>query len=156
MNRLILAACVALLLSTTAAFAGPGGHGNGHGKQEHQRSHAAARVEHHGNRHAAVHREWRRDGHRTTRHYARHTQDWKAAGLHDNGRHLGQRRHAWERGQRLPTNYLDQRYYVNDYATYHLTQPPAGYQWVRPYPDNNRYYLVQTVTGLISQILGGR
>lgn len=78
---------------------------------------------------------------------------WTRGGRHDNGRHLGQRKH-WSRGERLPHVYLVPRYYVRDYAVYRLAPPPRGMVWVRPYPDARDFYLVQAATGLISQILG--
>lgn len=71
---------------------------------------------------------------------------------HDNGLHLGQHKQAFRRGEHVPTVYLQQRYYVQDYRTYHLAPPPRGYRWVRP--DDGRYLLIATATGLISQILG--
>jgi Ni/Co efflux regulator RcnB len=48
--------------------------------------------------------------------------------------------------------YLQPRYYVQDYRTYHLAPPPRGYRWVRP--ENDRYLLVEAAKGLISQVLG--
>jgi Ni/Co efflux regulator RcnB len=91
-------------------------------------------------------------------HHHHHTvaaQDWKEQGRHDNGLHLGQRKHEhWARGQRLPDTYLAQTYYIRDYNTYHLAPPPNGYVWVRPYQDSNQYYMVQAATGLIEQIFG--
>jgi Ni/Co efflux regulator RcnB len=91
-------------------------------------------------------------------HHHRHAasaQDWKEQGRHDNGLHLGQRKHEqWTRGQRLPDTYLAQTYYIRDYNTYHLAPPPNGYVWVRPYQDSNQYYMVQAATGLIEQIFG--
>lgn len=156
MNRLILATTVAMLLASSAASAGPG-HGKGNADHSNQRD-SIVRGDH--DRNTTEHRDWRGDEHHGDRHdarphHARHAQDWKAAGLHDNGRHVGQRRHAWARGQRLPHDYLASRYYVTNYRAYNLSRPPEGYQWVRPYQDDNRYYLVQTVTGLISRIFGG-
>lgn len=73
-------------------------------------------------------------------------------GHHDNGRHLGQHKQAFRRGQRIPVMYMQPRYYVQDYRVYHLAPPPRGYHWVRP--DDGRYLLISTATGLISQILG--
>jgi Ni/Co efflux regulator RcnB len=107
------------------------GHGNGHG-------HSGKRDGDH-------------DGHRSHRHAYRH-HHWQAEHRehHDNGLHLGQ--HKFARGERLPDAYMQQRYYVEDYRVYHLAPPPRGYRWVRP--DDGRYLLISTATGLISQILG--
>ena len=73
-------------------------------------------------------------------------------GHHDNGRHLGHDKQAFRRGERVPVIYLQPRYYVADYRVYHLAPPPRGYRWVRP--DDGRFLLIATATGLISQILG--
>ncbi len=60
----------------------------------------------------------------------------------------------WAKGQNIPREYVVERYYVRDYPDYDLAQPPSGYVWVRPYPEDNTYYMVQLATGLISQIFG--
>ena len=60
----------------------------------------------------------------------------------------------WARGQYIPREYLVDRYTIRDYRRYELAPPPAGYVYVRPYPQDDRYYLVQAATGLISRILG--
>lgn len=60
----------------------------------------------------------------------------------------------WARGQYIPREYLVDRYYIRNYDEYELAPPPQGYMWVRPNPRDDRYYLVQLATGVISQILG--
>ncbi len=60
----------------------------------------------------------------------------------------------WAKGQSLPREYVVERYYVRDYRAYDLAPPPNGYVWVRPYPEDKTYYMVQLASGLISQILG--
>lgn len=60
----------------------------------------------------------------------------------------------WAKGQSIPREYVVERYYVRDYRTYDLSEPPSGYVWVRPYPEDNTYYMVQMASGLISQIFG--
>ena len=69
-------------------------------------------------------------------------------GHHDNGLHRG-----WNKGERLPDIYLQQRYYVTDYRVYHLAAPRPGYHWVRV-PDG-RFVLVAVATGVIADILLG-
>lgn len=71
---------------------------------------------------------------------------------HDNGRHYGQLKKAYRRGDYVPVVYWEPRYYVNDYRDYRLAAPPRGYRWVRPQDD--RYLLVEIATGVISQVLG--
>lgn len=89
------------------------------------------------------HQEARQDNRRDERHEERRDD------RHDNGRHAGK---AFRRGERVPVVYLQPQYYVQDYRTYRLAPPPRGYRWVRP--ADNRYLLIQTTTGLISQMLG--
>lgn len=60
----------------------------------------------------------------------------------------------WSRGQYIPVEYRQPRYYVNDYRAYRLAPPPRGYSYVRPYDYDDTYYLVELATGLITQILG--
>ncbi|HEX2083216.1 MAG TPA: RcnB family protein [Xanthomonadaceae bacterium] len=60
----------------------------------------------------------------------------------------------WARGEHIPRDYLVETYYIRDYRDYDLAPPPPGYMWVRPYEDDDTYYMVQLATGLISQIFG--
>lgn len=60
----------------------------------------------------------------------------------------------WARGEHIPRDYLLEPYYVRDYRAYHLAPPPPGHMWVRPYEDDDTYYMVQLATGLVSQIFG--
>ena len=125
MKHLLLTTSLAILvLSSSAALADPGN--KGHGKNEKHRTHHEAR-------------------HDDRRHDRRY-------GQHDNGRHLGWQKQAFRRGERVPVMYLQPQYYVQDYRSYRLAPPPRGYRWVRPADD--RYLLIQTTTGLISQMLG--
>lgn len=133
MKRLLLSTSLAVLaLSSAAAFAD-----SGHGKDKKHDKQVTHQQLRHDVRHEVRH-DLRRDDRRDDR--------------HDNGRHLGWEKQAFRRGQRVPVVYLEPRYYVQDYRAYHLSAPPRGYRWVRP--DNDRYLLIQTTTGLISQMLG--
>ena len=143
MKRLLLSASLAILaLSSATAFAdsGKGKHDN-HGKHQKHQKHAKHDGDRRDYRHDA-----RRDDRRDDRHDGRHD------GRHDNGRHLGWQKQSFRRGERVPVGYLQPAYYVQDHRTYRLAAPPSGYRWVRP--ADNRYLLVQTATGVISQILG--
>jgi Ni/Co efflux regulator RcnB len=60
----------------------------------------------------------------------------------------------WARGEHIPRDYLVESYYIRDYRDYDLAPPPPGYMWVRPYEDDDTYYMVQLANGLISQIFG--
>ena len=57
----------------------------------------------------------------------------------------------WSRGDRLPDQYRQDRYYVNDWRQYGLNRPPRGYRWVRD--DNNNFFLAAIATGIISTII---
>jgi len=144
MKRFLLASSISLMLLSTAAMAAPG-HGNGHGAGN---SHADQSVHHGGDRWAHDDDNGNRHDAYESGHHYHYANGHRAH--HDNGLHLGQ--HKFERGQRVPSMYMERRYYVEDYTTYNLAPPPRGYRWVRP--DNGRYLLISTATGLISQILG--
>jgi len=145
MKRLLLAASLALALSPALALASPA---PAQGRDQHRPQ------QHRG--HDRGHDRGRYDGHDRGR-VVRYAPARRPVVIvhHDNGRHLGQYRQAWRRGQRVPVVYLQPRYYVNDYRAYGLAPPPYGYRWVRPYPDAREYLLVAVATGLIVQALGG-
>lgn len=60
----------------------------------------------------------------------------------------------WARGQHIPAEYRQPRYYVHDYRDYGLAEPPAGYTYVRPYPQDDTYYMIELASGLVARILG--
>jgi Ni/Co efflux regulator RcnB len=60
----------------------------------------------------------------------------------------GQAKKIYGRGQTLPRTYFTERYYVVNPVAYQLAPAPYGYRWVRV---DDRYYLAQTRTGLITQ-----
>lgn len=150
MKRLLLAASVALLLSSTAAFASPWQGDDGHGHGGHDRSwhgdndNRGDRDDRRGDR------DWRGD--RDDRRGDRDWRDDRDRGYHDNGRHLGWYKNGYRRGDRAPVVYLQPRYYVNDWRDYRLAPPPRGYRWVRPM--DGHFLLVAIATGVIVDALG--
>ena len=48
----------------------------------------------------------------------------------DQGRQPANDPHDWRSGDRLPNDYRDRQYVVDDYRGYGLHQPPRGYHWV--------------------------
>jgi len=62
----------------------------------------------------------------------------------------GQAKKTYQRGERLPLNYLQSQYYVTQPARYQLEPAPAGYRWVLV-EDNA--YLANTQTGLIANVI---
>jgi len=59
-------------------------------------------------------------------------------------------RGEWRRGGRLPAEYRNRHYVVNDWRGHHLSAPPRGYHWVQ---HGNDYVLAAITTGIIANIL---
>lgn len=60
--------------------------------------------------------------------------------------------HAFHRGDRLPPEYRNRQYVVNNWREHHLSAPPRGYQWVQTGGD---YVLAAIGTGIILQLILG-
>ncbi|MES2343539.1 MAG: RcnB family protein [Pseudomonadota bacterium] len=135
MKTLLAAAAVASLAlgAPLAAQADPGGHGNGKGER-HEKGHAKG----HDNGH------YEGDDH--------HGGAWTPPGLakKPGGMPPGQYKKLYRQGQRLPTSYIDQRYYVANPQANRLRAPPAGYRWVQV---EDQYYLAQTRSGVIAEVV---
>lgn len=56
----------------------------------------------------------------------------------------------YHRGDRLPPQYRDRQYVVDDWRGHRLSAPPRGYHWVQSGGD---YVLVAIATGVIATIL---
>lgn len=56
----------------------------------------------------------------------------------------------WHRGERLPAEYRNRSYVVDDWRGRGLSAPPRGYQWVGV---NGDYVLAAIATGVIANIL---
>ena len=65
------------------------------------------------------------------------------------GRGAGQD-HNFYKGGRLPQEYRNRQYVVDDWRGHHLTAPPRGHHWVQTGSD---YVLVAIATGIIAQVL---
>jgi Ni/Co efflux regulator RcnB len=68
---------------------------------------------------------------------------------HDANRGAGPR-HDMRKGGRLPSEYRNKQYVVNDWQGHHLSRPPRGQHWVQTGGD---YVLVGIATGVIASIL---
>ncbi|MCA8089993.1 RcnB family protein [Burkholderia anthina] len=55
----------------------------------------------------------------------------------------------WHKGDRLPDEFRDRQYVVDDWRGYHLSAPPRGYQWVGVGGD---YLLVQIGSGIVLRV----
>lgn len=58
--------------------------------------------------------------------------------------------HRLHRGDRLPPDYHNRYYVVDDWRGHHLSAPPHGYHWVQVGGD---YVLVAVATGIIMSLL---
>ncbi|MGF6602030.1 Ni/Co efflux regulator RcnB [Paraburkholderia sp. GAS448] len=56
----------------------------------------------------------------------------------------------WHKGERLPAEYRDRNYVVDDWRGHGLQPPPRGYQWVGV---NGDYVLAAIATGVIANVL---
>ena len=56
----------------------------------------------------------------------------------------------WHRGDRLPPEYRDRIFVVENWRQHDLQAPPRGYHWVGVAGD---YVLVATATGVIENVL---
>ncbi|VVD64923.1 hypothetical protein PPN31114_00298 [Pandoraea pneumonica] len=61
----------------------------------------------------------------------------------------------WRKGDRMPQQYRDRQYVVENYRDYHLPPPRRGYQWVGVGGD---FLLVAIASGVIADMVvnGGR
>lgn len=48
---------------------------------------------------------------------------------------------VFKRGERIPVEYRDNRYFVSDWRAHRLYEPPRGYHWVK---TPNQYLLVDS------------
>jgi Ni/Co efflux regulator RcnB len=61
--------------------------------------------------------------------------------------------HDFYRGARLPPEYRNRQYVVNDWRSHGLRTPPRGYHWVQTGGD---YVLVAIASGIILELLLSR
>jgi Ni/Co efflux regulator RcnB len=61
--------------------------------------------------------------------------------------------HQYYRGDRLPAEYRNRHYVVNDWRSHNLSAPPRGHQWVQ---SGNDYVMIAIATGIIAQLLLGQ
>lgn len=64
--------------------------------------------------------------------------------------YYGARGPEWHRGGRLPAQYREHQYVVDNWHEHHLAPPPRGYHWVQV---GNDYVLAAIATGIIAQLL---
>ncbi|TFZ00132.1 RcnB family protein [Ramlibacter humi] len=59
----------------------------------------------------------------------------------------------WRRGGRLPPEYRNRNYVVDNWRAHRLPPPPRGHEWIAVGGD---YLLVVIATGVIVQVLAGQ
>jgi len=89
-------------------------------------------------------RDDRRDDRRDARDYRDDRRDYQARGNRGAGP-----RHDLYRGQRLPSNYHNRQYVVDNWRSHRLSAPPRGYHWVQV---GNDYVLAAIATGIIASL----
>ena len=60
--------------------------------------------------------------------------------------------HRWNRGERIPPEYRDRQYVIDDWREHRLAPPPRGYHWVGVGGD---YYLVRPDGFVFNVTIGG-
>lgn len=65
-------------------------------------------------------------------------------------RQYGARGPQFHRGGRIPQEYRNHQYVVNNWRDHHLSAPPRGHQWVQVGAD---YVLIAIATGIIAQLV---
>lgn len=134
MKRILLAAALATVsLSAT-------------GMAEARDNHRHDRHDRHGHQHQKAERDYWKQREKAER---RARKDYEKAVREDEKAYR-----RWARGQHIPVEYRQPRYYVQDYRSYGLAAPPAGYTYVRPDPQDDTYYMIELASGLIASILG--
>lgn len=66
------------------------------------------------------------------------------------GEQGGGPQHNFYKGDRLPAEYHNRQYVVDDWRGHHLRQPPRGYHWVQAGGD---YVLAAVATGIIADLI---
>ncbi|MDB5929685.1 MAG: hypothetical protein JWR60_1392 [Polaromonas sp.] len=64
--------------------------------------------------------------------------------------YYGARGPQFHRGGRIPAEYRNRQYVVNNWQPHHLSAPPRGHQWVQVGAD---YALIAIATGIIAQLV---
>jgi Ni/Co efflux regulator RcnB len=71
----------------------------------------------------------------------------------EHGEHGEWRHRDWHRGERVPAEYRNRQYVVEDWRGHRLNRPPRGYQWVQV--PGGDYALISMGSGIIANIVIG-
>ncbi len=77
--------------------------------------------------------------------------DYRQDGRGDRNRGAGPR-HDLRKGARLPSEYRNRQYVVDNWRAHRLSAPPRGHHWVQ---TGNDYVLTAIATGVIASIILG-
>ncbi len=135
-SKSAIAAIMALSLAS-GGFAHGQDHGDGNDRGRNEQDQRGDRQDHRDN----SGRQWDRRDHQDRAHNDGRPQERGAGPNHD-----------FRRGERLPREYRNRQYVVDDWRDHHLSAPPRGYHWVQTGGD---YVLVAITTGIILQLLLG-
>lgn len=132
-----------LVLTAPSALAQPGKGGQGHGHQD-----GPGNAEKHGNKgnHG-------NHGNHGNKGKADNGMPHDRAGADGRGPGGYGPPGQWRKGDRLPPDYRDREYVIDNWRSYNLPPPRRGHQWVGV---GSQYYLVAIPTGIIVQVGIGR
>jgi Ni/Co efflux regulator RcnB len=148
-KKLIIPALIAASISSVAVAQD---RGQDRGRDDRNRGDNMQRDDHRGDDRRDDHRDHNRDNNRGNDYRGN---DYRGDNRGNHGGPMAHYRgagprHDLQRGGRLPSQYRNRQYVVNDWRGHRLSAPPRGYQWVQTGSD---YVLVAAATGLIAQIL---
>jgi Ni/Co efflux regulator RcnB len=148
-KKLIIPALIAASISSVAVAQD---RGQDRGRDDRNRGDNMQRDDHRGDDRRDDHRDNNRDNNRGNDYRGN---DYRGDNRGNHGGPMAHYRgagprHDLQRGGRLPSQYRNRQYVVNDWRGHRLSAPPRGYQWVQTGSD---YVLVAAATGLIAQIL---
>lgn len=135
MNSKVIVSAILAMSVSTAGVAFAQGYGNGNDRGGNDRAQRGGQQDRRGNQRAQ----------QDQRQYQGRASNARGP----QGRGAGPN-HDFRRGERLPAEYRNRQYVVDDWRGHHLSAPPRGYHWVQTGAD---YVLVAIATGVIVQLL---
>ena len=100
--------------------------------------------------HDSGHRNFDRRDQRDNRHDNGNRGEYARHDAHNDRNYYGGKGPQYHRGGRIPTEYRNRQYMVNNWRDHRLDAPPRGQQWVQVGSD---YVLIAIATGIIAQLV---
>ncbi len=138
MKRSLVILCAASMSLSSLSFAQGRDHGSDHGPDHNDHRAEQRQYQSQTQKHDDHHRA--HDDHRRHPPQSVVVVDQRGAGP----------QHNFRRGGRLPMEYRNHQYVVDNWRAQRLSAPPRGYHWVQTGSD---YVLVAIASGIIAQIL---